>query len=775
MLNKQIRLAIISPLVFSTLLSFFLSIPSNYAAPQAPQSYIVYLGDQSPPTGEARDVFSDEKVSQSHFDMVSSLIQTDSAKPEGKILYSYTKSMDGFAAVLDDSQVQMLKNQPNVRAVFPNKRYELHTTHSWDYLQLADGGVAAPASLWNTAKYGQDIIIANLDTGVWPESASFKDDGMGPVPARWRGGCSAESGIRCNKKLIGAKVFSKGAEAAGLVINKAIHSARDYQGHGSHTLSTAGGSFVPGANIFGYGNGTAKGGAPKARVASYKICWSGGCYGADILAALDAAIKDGVDVLSMSIGSGVSDLFQDATSIGSFNAMKKGIPVVASAGNEGPGPETINNVCPWLFTTGASTMDRSFSNFLVLGDQKHINGSSLSSSGLPAGKVYPLINAADAKSANAVVQDAILCKNGSLDKAKVAGKLIVCLRGDSGRLEKGMVVAGLGAAGMVLANDPISGSDLFSDPHFLPAIHVTYADGQAIYEYIKATKNPTASLFPVTSALGVKPSPQMAAFSSRGPNPLFPGLLKPDITAPGVNILAAFSGAASPSELDIDKRRIPYNVLSGTSMSCPHVAGIVGLIKSIHPDWSPAAIKSAIMTTSKTQASDGKEILDADGKFATPFSYGAGHVQPNIATDPGLVYDLTPSDYLNSLCAIGYNASIIKGFAGFPYVCPPNYTLNDFNYPSFAVPDLAGPVVATRKLKNVGTPGTYTATVVAPAEVSVVVEPTKLTFTKIGQELAFKVTFKPTGTGAPKDYVFGQLKWSDGKHTVQSPLVMKHA
>ncbi|XP_050236945.1 subtilisin-like protease SBT5.4 [Mercurialis annua] len=774
MMNKQIRLAIISPLAFSTLLLSFLYIPSNYAAPQA---YIVYLGDESQSIADGKNVYSDEKLSQSHFDMLSSLTtNAESGKQnENKLLYSYTKSMNGFAAVLDDSQVQMLKSKAGVKAVLPNIKYKLHTTHSWDFLQLADGGVAAPASIWNTAKYGQDVIIATLDTGVWPESASFKDDGMGPVPARWRGNCSVESGLRCNNKLIGAKMFSKGAEAAGAIIPKELHNGRDYDGHGSHTLSTAGGSFVPGANIFGNGNGTAKGGSPKAHVASYKICWADGCYAADILAALDAAIKDGVDVLSLSIGSSaVSNFFDDSTAIGSFNAMKRGIPVVTSGGNEGPGPSTINNVAPWLFTVGASSVDRSFLHFLVLGNQKHINGSSLSPS-LPAGKVFPLINPIDAKAPNAIVQDAILCKNGSLDKAKVTGKIIVCLRGDSGRIEKGMVVAALGAAGMVLANDRIDGNDLFSDPHFLPATHVTYTDGQAIYSYLNSTKNPTASLSPTTAVLGVKPAPQIAAFSSRGPNPLILQLLKPDVTAPGVNILAAYSGATSPSELDIDKRRVPYDVLSGTSMACPHVSGIVGLIKSIHPDWSPAAIKSAIMTTAKTQGNNGKAIVDETGKPATPFAYGAGHVQPNRAADPGLVYDLSTNDYLNALCGFGYNASMVQRFAGFPYTCPKNYTFNDFNYPSITIPNLAGPVIATRRVKNVGTPGTYTATVKAPGEVSVVVEPAKLTFTKIGEEMEFKVIFKPIINGAPKTYVFGQLLWSDGKHTVKSPLVVKHA
>ncbi|TKY53888.1 Subtilisin protease SBT5.3 [Spatholobus suberectus] len=192
-------------------------------------------------------------------------------------------------------------------------------------------GVIPSDSLFRKARYGEDTIVANLDTGVWPESPSFRDDGMGPIPSRWKGTCQHDiTGFRCNRKLIGARYFNKGYIAyAGpnATFNSTLNTARDYEGHGSHTLSTIGGTFVPGANVFGLGNGTAEGGSPKARLATYKVCWppidGNECFDADIMAAFDMAIHDGVDVLSLSLGGAAMDYFDDGLSIGAFHAIKK--------------------------------------------------------------------------------------------------------------------------------------------------------------------------------------------------------------------------------------------------------------------------------------------------------------------------------------------------------------------------------------------------------------------------------------------------------------------
>jgi hypothetical protein len=174
------------------------------------------------------------------------------------------------------------------------------------------------------------------------------------------------------RKLIGARVFHKGYEAYLGKLDASFYTARDTVGHGSHTLSTAGGNFVQGVSVFGNGNGTAKGGSPKARVAAYKVCWLHGCDGADILAGFEAAISDGVDVLSVSLGGRTKNLFSDPVAIGSFHAVANGIVVVSSAGNAGPYFETISNVAPWLFTVAASTIDRDFTSYVKLGDNKYI-------------------------------------------------------------------------------------------------------------------------------------------------------------------------------------------------------------------------------------------------------------------------------------------------------------------------------------------------------------------------------------------------------------------
>ncbi|KAJ6980523.1 hypothetical protein NC653_028351 [Populus alba x Populus x berolinensis] len=431
------------------------------------------------------------------------------------------------------------------------------------------------------------------------------------------------------------------------------------------------------------------------------------CYEADILAGFDVAISDGVDVLSVSLGGAIDEYSDDAIAIGSFHAFKKGITVVASAGNSGPGPGSVSNVAPWLITVGASTLDRAFTIYVALGNRKHLKGASLSQKSLPARKFYPLISGARAKASNQSEEDANLCKPGTLDSEKVKGKILVCLRGVNPRVEKGHVALLAGAVGMILANDEESGNGILADAHVLPAAHIISTDGQAVFSYLNSTK---------------------------GPNILEESILKPYIAAPGVSVIAAFTLATGQTDAAYDKRRIPFNTESGTSMSCPHVSGIVGLLKSLHPDWSPAAIRSAIMTTGKEQT---------------------------CAADPGLVYDLTVNDFLNYLCSRGYTAKDLKLFTDKPYTCPESFSLTDFNYPSISAINLNDTITVTRRVKNVGSPGKYYIHVREPTGVLVSVTPATLEFKKLGEEKTFKVTFKLAPKWKLKDYTFGVLSWSD--------------
>ncbi|KAK4484968.1 hypothetical protein RD792_007574 [Penstemon davidsonii] len=758
------------------LIFLVLSVVFQESALAVKKSYIVYLGGHSHgPEVTKADL---ERVKNSHYELLSSFVGSEE-KARDAIFYSYKRHINGFAALLEEEEAAEIAKHPEVVSVFLNEGKKLHTTRSWDFLLLANNGHIPPSSIWKKARFGEDTIIANLDSGVWPESKSFNGKGYGPIPSKWKGICQHDDKAKfpCNRKLIGARYFNKGYEAYVGKLNSTFNTPRDREGHGSHTLSTAGGNFVPGANVQGVGNGTAKGGSPKARVASYKVCWppanGTACLAADILKGFEMAIHDGVDVLSVSLGGNPIDYLQDGIAIGSFHAVMNGLVVVASAGNSGPFYGTVSNVAPWMITVGASTIDRDFEANVKLHNGVIIKGTSLSKA-LPSNQFYRLINAAHAKAPNATVDDAILCKPGTLDSKKVKGKIIVCLRGDSARLDKGMQALRAGAAGMILANDNSNGNEIISDAHILPSTHINYKDGQILFAYVNSTSNPQGLITPPKAVLNTKPAPFVAAFSSRGPNLITPEILKPDITAPGVNIIAAYSEGVSPTDNDFDKRRFAFNTESGTSMSCPHVSGVVGLLKTLHPNWSPAAIRSAIMTTARTRDNTVKPIVDSSYAKATPLEYGSGHIRPNRATDPGLVYDLTVNDYLDFLCGIGYNETVIRQFSASPHNCPKNYNLLSFNYPSITVANFnSSAVTLTRKLKNVGTPGTYVAYLRQPKGFSVSVEPKILKFKKIGQEKTFTVTVEKTR--GSKDFEFGQLTWTDGEHYVRSPVFVYEA
>ncbi|KAF3445816.1 hypothetical protein FNV43_RR10993 [Rhamnella rubrinervis] len=331
-------------------------------------------------------------------------------------------------------------------------------------------------------------------------------------------------------RLIGARYFNKGYAQVVGPLNSTFQSPRDNEGHGSHTLSTAGGNFVEGTSVFGFGNGAAKGGSPRARVAAYKVCWppvgEDECFDVDILAAFDVAIHDGVDLLSVSLEGNLIHFFNDSVAIGSFHAVKHGIVVVCSAGNSGPADGTVSNIGPWQITVGASTIGREFPSYVVLANNVTFKGETLSATALPSNKLYPLISAAKAKAANASVTEAVLCKVGTLDPKKVKGKILVCLRGDNARVDKGEQALLAGAVGMVLANNDLSGNEIIADPHVLPASHINFTDGYTVYKYINSTKSPRGYITHASTKLGTKPAPFMAAFSSKGPNIIIPEILK---------------------------------------------------------------------------------------------------------------------------------------------------------------------------------------------------------------------------------------------------------
>ncbi|CAM9003049.1 unnamed protein product [Rhodiola kirilowii] len=633
-----------------------------------------------------------------------------------------------------------------VVSVFPSEKKQLHTTRSWDFMGLTQSN--------KRSNLESDIIIGVLDTGVWPESASFDDKGFGPPPAKWKGTCQSSKNFTCNKKLIGAKAYHLGGLPQG-----DVDSPRDTEGHGSHTASTAAGSSVVGASLYGIGSGTARGGVPSARIAAYKICWSDGCSDEDILAAFDDAIADGVDLISLSVGGSFpQNYFEDTIAIGAFHSMKNGILTSNSAGNSGPDEGTITNFSPWSLSVAASSIDRKFVTAVQLGNSATFEGISINTFS-PPNQPQGLIYGRDAPNTKKGYKgsESRFCSEGSLDEALVKDKIVFCDSIGSGDAQ---LLAG--AAGTVMQDN------IFQDVSFifpLPASYLTLKDGAKVISYLNSTSNPTATISK-TSITTDGLAPVVVSFSSRGPNPITADILKPDLTAPGVDIVAAWSEVAPISGTEGDNRLSPYNIISGTSMSCPHVTGAAAYVKSFNPTWSASAIKSALMTTAFSMNS----TSNTDAEFA----YGSGHINPTKAINPGLIYDAGVADYVHFLCGQGYSTKMLRMVTGDNSTCSSatNGTVWDLNYPSFTLSSAPNTTVTRsfhRTVTNVGSPvSTYAAIVNAPSAMKITVEPSVLTFKALGQKVSFVVTVEAL---VESSVVSGWLIWYDGVFQVRSPVV----
>lgn len=696
-----------------------------------------------------------------------------------RVIYNYQHAFHGVTARLIEEEAAMLEEEEGVLAVIPESKYELHTTRSPEFLGLASGG---SRHVWSQNVMNHDVIVGILDTGIWPESQSFNDSGLSRVPAHWRGACETGRAFykhHCNRKIIGARMFYHGYEAATGKISEEneYKSPRDQDGHGTHTAATVAGSPVHGANLLGYAVGTARGMAPGARIAAYKVCWAGGCFSSDILSAIDQAVADGVHVLSISLGGGVSPYYRDSLSIATFGAMEMGVFVSCSAGNGGPDPISLTNVSPWVNTVGASTMDRDFPSKVKLGSRRNVAGVSLYKGrrSLSTRKQYPLVYIGS----NASNPDpSSLCLEGTLDPRKVVGKIVICDRGISPRVQKGQVVKNAGGIGMILSNTNANGEELVADCHLLPAVAVGEKEGKVIKQYALTSSNATATLSFAGTKLGVHPSPVVAAFSSRGPNFLTLEILKPDMVAPGVNILAAWTGVLGPSSLPTDHRRVRFNILSGTSMSCPHVSGIAALLKARHPDWSPAAIKSALMTTAYVHDNTQNPLKDASSNSpSTSYDHGAGHINPVKALDPGLIYDISAQDYFEFLCTQKLTPMQLQVFSKYANRSCRHSLMGpgDLNYPAISVvfPENASVTSLTvhRTVTNVGAPISNYHVKVSPFKgASIRIKPNTLKFTKKNQKLSYRVTF--TTLARQSNPEFGGLVWKDGHYKVRSPIVI---
>ncbi|KAG7619994.1 PA domain [Arabidopsis suecica] len=696
------------------------------------------------------------------------------------MVHSYRHGFSGFAAKLTKSQAKKIADLPDVVHVVPDSFYKLATTRTWDYLGLS---AANPTSLLHETNMGEQIIIGVIDTGVWPESEVFNDNGFGPVPSHWKGGCETGENFNssnCNKKLIGAKYFINGFLAENESFNSTnsldFISPRDLDGHGTHVSTIAGGSFVPNISYKGLAGGTVRGGAPRAHIAMYKACWylddddTTTCSSADILKAMDEAMHDGVDVLSISLGSSVplygeTDI-RDGITTGAFHAVLKGITVVCSGGNSGPDSLTVTNTAPWIITVAATTLDRSFATPLTLGNNKVILGQAMyTGPGLGfTSLVYPENPGNSNESFSGTCEELLFNSNRTME-----GKVVLCFTTSpygGAVLSAARYVKRAGGLGVIIARHPGYAIQPCLDD--FPCVAVDWELGTDILLYTRSSGSPVVKIQPSKTLVGQPVGTKVATFSSRGPNSIAPAILKPDIAAPGVSILAATTNTTFSDQ--------GFIMLSGTSMAAPAISGVAALLKALHRDWSPAAIRSAIVTTAWKTDPFGEQIF-AEGsppKVADPFDYGGGLVNPEKSANPGLVYDMGLEDYVLYMCSVGYNETSISQLIGKTTVCSnPRPSVLDFNLPSITIPNLKEEVTVTRTLTNVGPLNSvYRVTVEPPSGFQVTVTPETLVFNSTTKKVYFKVKVSTThkiNTG----YYFGSLTWSDSLHNVTIPLSVR--
>ncbi len=694
------------------------------------------------------------------------------ASVDASVDYSYTLALNGFAADLSASQAAKLSTKKNVASITPDELKQLTATSSTDFL-----GLSGPDGVWagigGPEQAGEGIVIGMLDTGIAPENPSFAGSALGTTAgadpylngdtitfAKADGGTftgACETGVQfatsdCSTKIVGARYYANGfgvANIGGTDVGEYL-SPRDGDGHGSHTGSTAGGNFGVQTTIAGLDYGLISGVAPAAKIAAYKVCWTApaggddGCATSDLLAGINQAVADGVDVINYSIGGGAADTTVSPTDQAFLGAASAGIFVAASAGNAGPGASTLDNASPWITTVAASTIP-GYEATATLGDGTAYAGASITvdrTAGAPA-LTGSLVRADLVAVAGHAPADALLCAPNALDPAKVAGTIVLCQRGTYARVDKSAEVLRAGGIGMLLVNKTPGSID--TDNHPVPTVHLNGQYWDASYAYAGSV-GATVTFTPGNSTSYTPPTPMVAGFSSRGPV-LADGsdILKPDITAPGVAILADGANAAGEAPT--------WQFISGTSMAAPHIAGLAALYLGERPGATPAEVKSAMMTTAYN-------TLDANGITVTdPYTQGAGHVDPTKFFEPGLLYLNGTADWYSYIQGIGYDVGAAPIDA------------SNLNLASIAIGSLTAPETITRTVTSTQA-GDFTAQPIDIPGIDAVVSPSTLSFGAAGETQSYTVTF--TRTDAPLDqFSTGSLGWVSGDTVVRIPLAIQ--
>ncbi len=696
-----------------------------------------------------------------------------------KKLNDYTASLNGFSVLASPSQAKRLAADPNVLRVAPDelRQKASEATGTEDITAVRGDTLRGFLGTEDSKTKGDKELLGVIDTGIWPEHPSFADDGTyRPVKLNAKGGVNKcdfgntkanpdDAKWNCNKKLVGARQMLSTYRAVVGVLPGEFDSARDDDGHGTHTASTAAGNenvrawIYDKARTLDYTSGV----APRAQIVAYKALDSIGGFDSDLAGAIDQAVYDGVDVINYSVGGGPSLISADGLSF--LYANQAGVHVAASAGNDGPGASTIGGPAdlPWVTTVGASTQPRFYAGTVALGNGAQVLGSSVT---LGSAKNLPLVNAEVLGNPLCLSKSQLGDDDAYATFAQGAkDAMVLCWRGAIGRSEKSLNVMEAGGKAMVLSNQSDE-DNYFTDNFRVPTVMVDETEGNVIADYA-ATATATATITKTGSISTFTPAPSIAIFSSRGPNPTAPSIIKPDITAPGVQVLA---GAAPKIATDDFEPGQLFQAIAGTSMSSPVMAGVFLLIDQLHPTWTPAMVKSAAMTTAYQDVRDNDRTTQAD-----PFDFGAGHVDPVSAFNPGLVYDAGFNDFLGFYCGSAVRNEIFADpeatcgaleKAGIPT------TIEDLNYPTIGVSSLAGTATVQRTVTNVlGSSATFTPTVQNPPGLTVEVSPTTLNLAA-GATGTFTVTITNQDAAVNTEWHFGSLTWSGGGTSVRSNIAV---
>ncbi|MBT8212057.1 MAG: S8 family serine peptidase, partial [Acidimicrobiia bacterium] len=665
--------------------------------------------------------------------------------------FTYEIAFNGFSVWLSPDEAVATWKMSGVANVEKNKVHTLDTDNgpAW---------IGAPAVWDGTAVegvagfLGEGVVAGIIDSGINPSNPSFADlggDGYDHVnpygEGVYFGACDVANEVQydetfvCNDKLVGAYDF--------FPLDDPNTGAYDADGHGSHTASTTAGNFVtatlnaPTLNV----DVDISGVAPHASIISYRVCGDdslgqGSCNGDGIVAAIEQATIDGVDVINYSIGSpSATNPWSEADDLAFLGARDAGVFVAHSAGNEGPDPATSGSPnAPWIGHVAAFTHDRAYPNALI-----NMSGGDTDAPADIPGLGFtaalgqtPIVFAGDYPSD--LTDSPELCGVGDLGdfitpwpEGTFEGQIVVCQRGTFGRVEKGFNAAASGAGGYVLVDN---GSGLVGDPHEVPGVHIEQAVGEdTLIPWLQSGEGHMAEIQGATRNESPDNADRLAGFSSRGPNPLAEWMM-PTYGAPGVDIIAAHGKYDA----------VEWTFLSGTSMSSPHVAGAGALLSGI-TGWTPAEMQSALSLTANP------DVFDQNGDPATPFDTGSGRIHIVDAANAGFVLGETTANYLAANPAEGGDPA-------------------DLNMASFFSSQCVQECTFTRTLTSTRDVDVdYTTATDGTGGLTATVTPDAFTL-PAGGEITVEVTFDVT-SAASDEYHFGTVEFTgaDGGPLLHMP------